>query len=438
VFVTRKAGPAAEVEAVDPHQLFRSLAGRSGLVLAVSGGPDSTALMVLIAQWRERPPTLVVSVDHGVRFESAEEARIAAENADRLDLRARIVKAPPRPQTGNLQDWARRVRYRSLADVAIEMGYDTIVTAHHRDDQAETFLLRLARGSGVYGLAAMADESSYEDLLLARPLLGLSRETLATIAAASGLPISADPGNTDPRFDRARLRGFMPVLAEHGLTSERLAETAGRLRRAATAHDHYALRFIRERFAINSFGVATGDARAVADEPEEVALRALALLVRSVGGAEYTPRLDSVEALREAALAADAGESTKRTLGGVVFAAQGRNITIQREWGREGLAEVTTEPGSEVVWDRRFRCIIPLLPGRLQVGPLGRAERRLQASAETSVIRTLPGLFQNGTLVAVPDGIPAADDGPNITRFATTCLVSDRLGLAQEDGEPPA
>jgi tRNA(Ile)-lysidine synthase len=163
------------------------------------------------------------------------EAELVAANARRLSLPSRILRAPPRPERGNLQDWARRARYRLLANAAREAGFDTVVTAHHRDDQAETFLLRLARGSGVYGLAAMADETEVAGLALARPLLGISRETLADVAAASGLATTDDPSNLDERFDRVRIRRMLPLLAAEGVGAGRLAETAARLRSAAAA-----------------------------------------------------------------------------------------------------------------------------------------------------------------------------------------------------------
>src|SRR5688572_8320800 len=102
---------AADAAALDPAQLFSRLAGARGLVLAVSGGPDSTALMLLVARWGERPPALVVTVDHGLRPEAAEEASLVAANAEELGLPWRIAQAAGRPGGGNLQDWARRARY---------------------------------------------------------------------------------------------------------------------------------------------------------------------------------------------------------------------------------------------------------------------------------------------------------------------------------------
>lgn len=381
--------------------------------------------MALAARWPERPPVLVVTVDHGLRTQSAAEARSVAENAERLGLAWRIAKAPPRPPAGNLQDWARRTRYRLLAEAARAAGFDTIVTAHHRDDQAETFLLRLARGSGVYGLAAMPEEGIVDGILLARPLLGLPRATLAQVAAASGLPTVDDPSNADPHFDRARMRALMPRLAAEGLTAERLAATAARLRRAAGALDHYATELLQECFAADGYGVVSGPAEALLAAPEEVTLRALALILRAVGGADYTPALESVEALRQAMLAAAPGATVKRTLHGVVVTAAGGRVTARREWGRTGLPALPANPGATLVWDGRFRVAVPPLPGELRVAALGNAGAPLHAPGrDRAALRTLPGLFRNGTLVAVPAGI--GSETP-LEALAAECLVGQRL-----------
>ncbi len=425
-----KAGPAAKAASLDPSHLFRGLAGRRGLVLAVSGGADSTALMVLMAKWQERPAALVVCVDHGLRPAAAAEAELVVRNGERLGLPVKVVKASEPHVSGNLQDWARRVRYRCLADAAREAGCDAIVTAHHRDDQAETFLLRLARGSGVYGLAAMSETSTVHGVEVVRPLLDVSRESLGVVVAESGLPVVSDPSNEDQRFDRVRLRSLMPDLAAHGLTAERLAETAGRLARAAAALDDYTRSFVRKHFAVDRFGVVRGRPESFADVPEEIGLRALALILKAVGGAEYTPRLDSVEALRSAAVGAGDGAAVKRTLHGVVIDMRGGELVARREWGRAGLCESSVSTGQSVVWDMRFRVEVPSLPGRLSLAPLGRAERHLKAAgAGHATLQTLPGLYQDGTLAALPEGVGAADDGRALSALTVECLVGQEFGF---------
>lgn len=403
----------------------------------MSGGPDSTALMLLVAAWRERPPVLVATVDHGLRPEAHDEARLVAENAGRCGLPCRIMTARRGERPGNLQDWARRARYRLLAQAARDAAFDTIVTAHHLEDQAETLLLRLARGSGVYGLAAMRDEGEADGVRLARPLLGVPRAILAGISAASGLAVVADPSNADPRFDRVRIRSAMPLLAEQGLTAARLGETAARLGRAAAALDHYAAALLRERFTADAFGVVRGPAAGFGEVPEEVGLRALALILRAVGGAEYTPEIESVEAVRGALLAAGGGALARRTLHGVVISVRNGVLLAAREWGREGLPDVPVTGAATLVWDGRFRVAIPPAGDELRIGPLGRSDRRLRApGADRNALRTAPGLFQNGTLVAVPDGVLADDEGAQPDRLAAECLVGRRLGISDSPPGP--
>lgn len=426
--MTRQAASAAPDDEVCAERLLGRLLGGRGFVLAASGGLDSTALMLLVAAWTKRPPVLVVSIDHGLRPESAAEAVLAAANAERLGLPCRVMRLPPRDGRGNLQDWARRARYRFLAEAARQSGFATIVTAHHRGDQAETFLMRLARGSGVYGLSAMPEECDLAGLRLVRPLLGVSRADLARIVDASGLPVALDPGNADSRFDRVRIRKILPALSDAGLSAPRLARAATAMNRAAAALDHYADRLLRDGFRVDELGRAHGFAAAFADVPEEVGLRALALILRAVAGADYTPRLDGLIGLRSAILAAAAnGPKLRRTLHGVVIEVRDGCCVAAREWGREGLSRLAAPPGSSLVWDGRFRVEVPALDG-LEVAPLGASARRLRcAQGGRDAVRALPGLYVESRLLAVPAGVEAVDDGERLGRIKANCLVATRL-----------
>ena len=159
--------------------LFADWKAAPALVLAVSGGPDSLALMWLAARWRRaltRGPRLIaVTVDHGLRPEAAREARDVKHLARTLDLPHRTMRwNGAKPKTG-LPAAARTARYRLLVQAARANGATHILTAHTRDDQAETLLMRMLRGSGIAGLAAMARETEREGLMLARPLLDISK-----------------------------------------------------------------------------------------------------------------------------------------------------------------------------------------------------------------------------------------------------------------------
>ena len=170
-------------------QLFAELRSAPALVLAVSGGPDSVALMWLAARWQRslaRGPLLtVVTVDHGLRREAAREAREVKRLATELGLTHRTLRwRGAKPKTG-LPAAAREARYCLLAQAARAAGASHVLTAHTRDDQAETLLMRLLRGSGLAGLSAMAQVSKRDGIILARPLLDVSKSQLvATLKRA--------------------------------------------------------------------------------------------------------------------------------------------------------------------------------------------------------------------------------------------------------------
>src|SRR6476660_7193334 len=208
------------ISASDAKLLFADWRAAPAIVLAVSGGPDSMALMWLAARWRRawaRGPRLIaVTVDHGLRPEAKREAREVKRLAHSLDLSHQTLRwSGAKPRTG-LPAAAREARYRLLAQVARKSGASHILTAHTRDDQAETLLMRLLRGSGIAGLAAMARESERDGVILARPFLNVSKAQLVATLNRAKVGFADDPTNRDLTFTRPRLRSLMPVLAAEG------------------------------------------------------------------------------------------------------------------------------------------------------------------------------------------------------------------------------
>src|ERR1700720_2167783 len=219
--------------------LFADWKGAPAIVLAVSGGPDSIALMWLASRWRRslrRGPRLVaVTVDHGLRSEAAAEARDVKRLARTPDLPHRTMRwAGAKPKTG-LPAAARSARYRLLAQAARASGATHILTAHTRDDQAETLLMRMLRGSGIAGLAAMARQTERGGVALARPFLDVSKSQLIATLKKAKIGFVDDPTNHDTSFTRPRLRALMPVLAAEGGDPRNLARLASRLARANAA-----------------------------------------------------------------------------------------------------------------------------------------------------------------------------------------------------------
>ena len=287
------------------------------LLLAVSGGPDSTALMHAAASLRPDTPLHVATVDHGLRPEAASEADSVGRAAADLGLPQAVLRwQGDKPSTG-LQDAARAARYRLLADHATAIGADLILTAHTRDDQAETVLMRLAAGSALAGLAGMRPERMLAPgLRLGRPFLGLDKAVLVDWCEARSLTFLQDPSNTNPRFARTRLRAAASALAAEGLTSARLARLAERAARDEAALRQTAETALRDALLPAPEGTLRLNGTRLRALPEAIALRCVDLAITRAGATGY--RLEKLEALVLDALlpALHAGASLRRTLAG--------------------------------------------------------------------------------------------------------------------------
>ena len=264
--------------------------GGGRLGLAVSGGPDSLALL-LLAQSTLSNRIEAATVDHGLRRENADEAAMVAGVCARQDIPHATLAVSV--ASGNVQSEARSARYAALADWMEERGLDALATAHHADDQAETVLLRLNRASGVAGLAGVRPRGMVPGrpgLLLLRPLLGFRRAELAQLVASAGIEAAQDPSNADDRFDRARLR---KVLAEADwLNVGAIAESASHLADADTALDWASARAWQELVERDGLGLAFR-----ARVPRAIALRVLARIVREMDGEE--PRGGAIARLHD-------------------------------------------------------------------------------------------------------------------------------------------
>ncbi len=336
----------AAVSDREANALFAGLESARGLVLAVSGGPDSTALLVLAARWAKRrkraPKLMAVTVDHGLRAEAAREAAAVKRLARRLGVAHRTLRwRGVKPRTG-LQEAARIARYRLLAEAAAREGFAHIVTAHTLDDQAETVLFRLARGSGLTGLAAMARGTPMfgaREIVLVRPLLGVPKVRLVATLASGKIQFSDDPSNRDPRFTRPRLRTIMPALAREGLDARRLSLLAWRVRRAEAAIE-FAVHAARAALAPEPWaerGPVAFDIERFASLPAEVGLR---LLGRAIGhiGDEGPVELGKLEALDAALRCAPAGR-LRRTLAGALVTLTPDRLIIERAPARRPLTK---------------------------------------------------------------------------------------------------
>ncbi len=408
---TRKAAPLDQAEFVALMTGFAPFESQPRLAIACSGGADSMALTLLADCWARGQGGAVTAliVDHGLRPDSAREA---AQTAGWLKLRGiahRILKREGAAPTGDVEAFAREARYRLFEEWCAANGVLHLLTAHHRDDQAETFLLRLARGSGLAGLAGMAPESARRNFRLLRPLLAVPRARLKATLAGFSQEFVEDPMNRDPVYARVRIRAARDTLAAEGLTPERLAATVARLARARAALETLVADCLARTVTLDPRGFAWFDGAALRAAPEEAGLRALAALIACIGGGEFPPRLERLERLyREL----PDGLAGGRTLGGCSLVPSKRDggslVLVCREVAAMAPQE-DAPPGASVFWDGRFLLTMPQnAPDRMRLGGLGAEGVAALSSLGfdsglPAVVRAgLPALFDRQGLAAAP------------------------------------
>ena len=273
--------------------------------VAVSGGGDSLALMHLLqgfAMARGLAAPIVLTVDHGLRKHSAREAKKVVAWAKKAGLAAHVLTwRGKKPKTG-IESEARQARYRLMGGWLEKNKIGTLFVGHNLDDQVETFLLRLARGSGLDGLSGMAARApwplpGFAQLQVARPMLGFGRDQLRAYLSSRDQAWLDDPMNQDASFDRVKIRKAHAALNKAGLTPARIAAAAAHLARARESLEIMTEAVLQRAARTSGAGGILLDASALAAAPREVGLRGLASVLMTVGGEPYRPRFESLERL---------------------------------------------------------------------------------------------------------------------------------------------
>jgi tRNA(Ile)-lysidine synthase len=306
------------------------------LAVALSGGPDSMALCWLLSRWAAQQGGAEIhalTVDHGLRPEANEEARqVGVWVKDWPHVRHEILRidaGEDNAPTSSIMENAREGRYKVLDEYCRAHNIRKLFVAHHREDQAETFLFRLAKGSGLDGLAAMRYERPYNgNLTIVRPLLDFAKEQLIAICAENDIPCVRDPTNDDTRFARNRLRRAYDVLEREGLTAKRLSVTAGRIARAREALDYTAQKVMKEAQVLKESQKVILDRGIIEEWPSEIRLRviikAMAELLPAQDG--YGPRMEKLEKLVSDLF--EGGTFRRRTLGGFIVSERDKREKI--------------------------------------------------------------------------------------------------------------
>jgi len=383
----------------------------SPIAIAVSGGPDSMALALCMARWlgRRKSNAHAFVVDHGLRVNATAEAEQTKKALVTLGIKAEILRWDHPPIVSKLHEVARKARYRLLIEACQKRGINALLLAHQREDQAETILMRLAKGSGVDGLAGMKTETCIEDVRILRPLLDMPKERLIATCRAADVPYVSDPSNAAEKFARGRLRRVMPLLAEEGLTIERLLDLGARARGAKDALDHASSMLVRVATKRDDAGTIRLDLEYLRTAPREIGRRALATCLQAVHAEDYPPAYDALSRLLEA-LRVDRPMPTC-TLHGCLVVQGKRHAAIMREYA--GITEMPAlRPGKSAVWDKRWRITLAeTAPRGLTLRPLGNPPHALldklapglrKQIPEGRARASLPALWHGEKLALIP------------------------------------
>jgi tRNA(Ile)-lysidine synthase len=385
-------------------RLFSPLTHFRHLALAVSGGADSVGLMLLASRWKGPVKFTVLTLDHGLRPNSRREAQQAVAWARALGFDAQRLTWGEKKPKQSLQARAREARYRLIAQWCAQHDAEGVVTGHTLDDQAETFLMRLARGSGVDGLSAMAAETVLFGVRVLRPMLEVRRAQLRKFLEEEGQGFFDDPSNEDAAFERVRIRQLKEVLHRAGVSFEHLAIAARRMSRAREALERSTDQLQDRCVSFENEGHAIIDMSPFLAAPEEIRVRLLARLFARIGGASHRPRLAEVERF---SVWLQSGAGQARTLGGCRAKRRRESFIVGRESGRMAKTPITIRPGETRLFDDRFKVRLYGRKGEsMTLLALGQAKRRSGVKRPKNlpefVFRTLPALVAGDEIALVP------------------------------------
>jgi tRNA(Ile)-lysidine synthase len=304
------------VTASEACELFAAFAPSSHLLLAVSGGADSVAMMHL-AHLVGGLKLSAATVNHGLRAEALCEAQHVATLAAHLNIPHEILEWQGNKPHTRVQELARAARYELLFAHARKIGASHVLTAHTLDDQAETILFRMARGSGITGLIGMRSHVKHDDIIHSRPLLAVPKERLVATCVAHNLEYVSDRSNSDTQYARVRMRAILPILAQEGLTAKRFSE----LSRRATRVDEALETRVDQLWVDACLEHDSYDLSLLLNEPDEIVLRFLLRIIRDFRSqSERHIRLNRVEAILDAfCCALSQGKTWRKSVSGLVL-----------------------------------------------------------------------------------------------------------------------
>ncbi len=372
---------------------------KGALGVAVSGGSDSVALLRLLCNWghAQGRKIYVATVNHNLRAEAQNEAEFVAKLCHALDVPHQILSWDNWDGRGNLQSAARDARKTLLTDWAQKLGLSAVAIGHTQDDQAETFLLRLARGSGVDGLSGMRHTSGNHPVWI-RPILDIARTDLRDYLSHIGQSWVDDPSNSDEKYDRVKMRNAMPMLAALGLTPARLANTAHGLQSARAALERATQGAAQKCCTPDGYGTVTIDLEKLQLHALDVQYRVISHAMKWVTGAKYRPRFETLKSIYDLLI-----QGKSQTLAGCyIKRLKLKQIIVMRE-----VANMRSAKLESGCYDKRWQISADDNLQNMEIRPLGeKGLLQIENWRELDVLRDIlmqcPAVWQNKTLISTP------------------------------------
>jgi len=386
-------------------QAFPFLEDVPRLAVACSGGPDSLALTLLLHEWTQsqNKQVIALTVDHGLRADSAQEALQVQQWLRSRGISHEILSwQGDKPKT-RVQETAREMRYQLLSEWCQKSDISVLMTAHHAQDQAETFLMRLAKGSGLRGLCAMRPVVERLPVKIVRPLLMIPPERLRLTLTHFQQSFIEDPSNENRSFERVRWRQAWQELTQHGLTLEALLTTIGRLQESQSLIDIQLAEMVHQFLTFSPYGYLIVDWKGL----QELSREAIELFIGHIlwffSGQGWQSKHQAVKAL---CLELEKGQRRVFTLGGAIIQIKGQQLMVFRELRAAPLPQVFNEGTHTLWWDERFWLNVEVPQGEtLTLKPLGSQvdlPDKLTKKALARALSTLPSFWHDEDLFFLP------------------------------------
>jgi tRNA(Ile)-lysidine synthase len=335
------------------REKISSFIGKERFAIAVSGGSDSLALSVLAKLYSLENDNAFVSliIDHKLRKESAEEARVTYKNLTQNKIKAKILTYQGEKFSSNIQKKARDLRYDLFHKYCVKNKINFLILAHHQDDLVENFYIRLIRGSGIKGLTSLQNIFEYsKNFYLLRPLLNFNKQELLSVTKKSYSSWIEDPSNKNDKFLRVRIRKMQTKLQKEGFDPKRIIKTIDNLNTAKDSLDFYIFKSEKKYLNFYKEGYVTLKSSIFNNEAQEVIFRVIIKAIHFVSGEYYPPRSDSLKGLMKNLLAKSFKSST---LGGCLIEKNKNIISFYRE-DRNVAVETLNKTKQKTNWDDRF------------------------------------------------------------------------------------